>query len=154
MDALIRALGVAGAAAALAKLAPSNTSRIDAVLNATKADSDAAFATVDRLAASLAIPRWFVSKYVSKYVSFKDSCVYVAVDFGEKSGARQFSDAETAMRLTARFMELESVDDATLMTPDGFVDKEAMKRHKAEYREWKRAVAEAAPTFYSRDLDL
>ena len=44
-QALVRALGFGGAAAALAKLAPSN----DAVLNATKADGDAAFATVDRL---------------------------------------------------------------------------------------------------------
>jgi hypothetical protein len=151
MDVLIRALGVAGAATAVAKLHPRNTRSIDAVMTAALPESNAAGACIDRLSIELGVPRWFVNRNIGVMTSFDDGRVYVTVDLNEKSGTRRFSDPEVAMRLAARYIELGNYDDSDMRGVDGRLNKDRFNRLMQENAEWKSAVLAAAPTFCTTD---
>lgn len=94
-------------------------------------DVDGVSANVDRLAAELGVPRWFVRRHIGVFVcGFAAPRVFVTVDFCEKTGPRKFADPEDALRLAARHIELGDRDESTY----------------EEWR-WKSDVLAAAPEF-------
>lgn len=90
--------------AVLAKMAPSNVSRVDAMLNATADESFRFQRRRDELAGELDIPLWFANDYTT--VVGVGSQVYMDVHFRKPMATRRFVDPDVAIRLLAERIQL------------------------------------------------